>query len=71
LPVGDVEADPDQSGKGDRVGIARGRVNLAGAALQQGLGERQAEAAIGAGDKSNGIFYAHGGLLWERGFRLR
>ena len=50
--VGDVELDRDKPRVGDRGGVADACVDLARAAGQELLGDRLADAAIGAGYQS-------------------
>ena len=48
--VGDVEAERSDARDLNALGVARGGVNLLGAALEQLRGELTAEPAVGAGD---------------------
>ena len=62
--VGDVELHRHQArvGRADGREVAHAGVDLRGAALEQRLGERLADPAVGAGDQRGGSSDLHVGL---------
>ena len=58
--LGHVEPDRLDAGQGDGRRVARTGVDLARAAGQQRAREREADAAVGAGDEDDGVVDLHG-----------